>query len=361
MNYPDFKKEELNVFSCSNCGAELKYQPGTKTLICEYCDSKNEIHEEKTIIEELDFEKYIENLEAENLESEKIISCKSCSSSSVVDESLKSFHCPYCSAPLVQDDISEERFIKPSYLLPFNIEDEKITSLLSGWTNRLWFAPNNLKKAALSPIGLKGVYVPYWTFDVNTSSSYTGERGENYTVTVGSGNSQRTETRTRWHYTSGHVYLSFDDLIIPASGNISQKSLMELEPWNTSELVKANDQYLSGFITEKYKIKLKEGFQTAKIEIDDQIRSEIKSDIGGDDQRISSVNTQYNNIKFKHILLPVYVSSYRYNNKIYNFYVNGRSGKLVGQRPYSIIKIALAIIAAILLFLLVFYYHSQNQ
>lgn len=349
----EIEKKELNVFGCSNCGAELKYKPGTTTLVCDYCNTKNEIYQEETIIEELDFDAYIEKSESENLELEKIIQCNSCGSTSSIDESLKSLHCPYCSAPLVEENVREERFIKPSYLLPFNLDTPKVYNLLSDWVNGLWWAPNNLKKAALSPIGLRGIYVPYWTFDVNTNSMYTGERGENYSVTTGSGDNETTETRTRWYDTAGNVSMFFDDIMTPASGNIDLNSLSQLEPWDTNALIKINDQYLSGFVTEKYKIKLKESFQSAKSIVDNRIRKEIYRDIGGDDQRIDSVSTQYNNIQFKHILLPVYVSSYHYNGKIYHFYVNGRNGKLIGKRPYSTIKIALAIIAVLILIVMI--------
>lgn len=353
MESIEIKEKELNVFGCSNCGSELKYKPGTKTLVCEHCNTKNEIQQEESVIEELSFNDYLEKSEAENLEIEKIIHCNSCGASSSIDENLKSLHCPYCSSPLVEKDIQEERFIKPSYLLPFNLDNSKVSEILVDWVDGLWWTPNNLRKAAISPIGLKGVYVPYWTFDTNTYSRYTGERGENYEVTTGSGDNETTETRTRWYSTSGNVSVSFDDIMTPASGNIDISSLNKLEPWDTNSLIKLNDQYLSGFVTEKYKIKLKEAFQTVKKDIDNEIRAEICRDIGGDDNRIDFVNTQYKEINFKHILLPVYVSSYQYNNKIYHFYVNGRNGKLVGKRPYSTVKIVLAIIAVLILIAIV--------
>ncbi|RWX00329.1 hypothetical protein [Flavobacterium cerinum] len=349
MESIEIKEKELNIFKCSNCGAGLKYKPGTTTLICDYCATQNEIHQEKTIIEELDFNDYLEKSESESLELEKIIRCKNCGSASSINESLKSLHCPYCSSPLVEDDISEERFIKPGYVLPFNLDTPKVYNLLANWVDSLWWAPNDLKKAALSPIGLTGIYVPYWTFDVNTFSVYVGERGENYQVTTGTGDNKSTETRTRWYTATGTISIFFNDVITPASGNIDLISLKELEPWDTDALIKVNDQFLSGFITEKYKIKLKEGFQSAKIVMDEKIVQEIRHDIGGDKQRVSSVNTQYDNIHFKHVLLPVYVSSYRYKNKIYNFYVNGRNGKLIGNRPYSTVKIIFTIITACIL------------
>ncbi|KFF10017.1 hypothetical protein [Flavobacterium hydatis] len=352
MESIELKEKEFNVFTCSNCGGELKYKPGTTTLVCDHCNTKNEIPQEKTIIEELDFNDYLEKSESESLGLEKMIQCKSCGATSSVNESIKSFHCPYCSTPLVEEDIREERVIKPSYLLPFNLDTPKVYNLLSSWVDGLWWAPNNLKKAALSPIGLRGIYVPYWTFDVNTHTMYTGERGENYKVTTGSGDNERTQIKTRWYDTAGNVSIFFDDIMVPASGSIDPSSLAQLGPWDVNALVKINDQYLSGFVTEKYKFKLKESFQSIKGLIDNNITKKIYNDIGGDGQRINSVNTQYSNIHFKHILLPVYVSSYHYDGKIYHFYVNGRNGKMIGKRPYSTTKIALAIIIVLLILII---------
>ena len=83
-----------------------------------------------------------------------------------------------------------------------------------------------------------------------------------------------------------------------------------------------------------------EGFEIAKGIADPEIRDLIRRDIGGDEQRIISINTQYNDITFKHLLLPVFVSAYKYKDKLYQFLVNGRTGEVQGQRPYSWIKIA---------------------
>lgn len=64
-------------------------------------------------------------------------------------------------------------------------------------------------------------------------------------------------------------------------------------------------------------------------------------DIGGDEQRIDELSTDYSEITFKHLLLPVYAGAYRYNRKLYQILVNGRTGEIQGERPYSVWKIAL--------------------
>ena len=91
---------------------------------------------------------------------------------------------------------------------------------------------------------------------------------------------------------------------------------------------------------------LKTGYQEAKVIIDNQIRSAIHSDIGGNEQRISSVSTQYNHVTFKHLLLPVWVSAYRYKEKVYQILVNARTGEVQGERPWSWVKISAAVMTA---------------
>mgnify|MGYP003623345171 CR=1 FL=1 len=351
------EKATLNsdTYQCAGCGAALKYKPGTSYLICNYCSTETPIDIE--IVEdaiELDFEKYVQEFEDINKEATKVISCQKCGAESTFDESLKSMQCPYCTSPLIESDIHEERLIKPSYLLPFHVSDAEVDNHLALWLKKLWFAPNKLKKRALHTNKLQGVYIPCWTYDALTNTNYTGERGDHYTVTVGSGKDRRTETRTRWRYASGHITLFFDDVMVPASKLIPSNIMKKIYGWDTKNLVESDNRFLSGFITEKYMINLSDGFQYAKDEMESQIRTAIRRDIGGDEQRIHSTDTRYSNITFKLIMLPVYMSSYMYHNKIYHFFVNGRTGKITGNRPYSVAKITTAVILGLIaLFLIV--------
>jgi hypothetical protein len=205
------------------------------------------------------------------------------------------------------------------------------------------------------------MYIPYWTYDCKTYSRYTGERGDNYTVnetyTTTENGQQVTRTRQvtkiRWRHTSGSVRNTFDDVLVIASHSLPRSHTQELEPWDIKSLVPFNEKYLSGFRTETYQLDVRAGFEEAKQLMDNTIRTTICRDIGGDHQRIHSVDTTYSNITFKHILLPIWLSAYRYNNKVYRFMVNGRTGEVQGERPYSWIKITLAILAFILLVCLI--------
>ncbi|MCP3966495.1 MAG: hypothetical protein GY750_03075 [Lentisphaerae bacterium] len=200
---------------------------------------------------------------------------------------------------------------------------------------------------------LQGVYSPYWTYDTMTYTQYTGQRGTHYTVTESYTTTDsdgktvqktRQVTKTRWSWVRGDVNNHFDDILVIGSNKLPQKYTLELEPWDLHNLVEFDHSYLSGFLAETYSISLKDGFNTARELITPEIESDIRADIGGDEQRISSMSTEYSDIKFKHILLPIWASSFRYKGKIYNFLVNARTGEVQGERPWSIIKIAILVI-----------------
>ena len=333
-------RKASETYQCECCGAALKYEPGTAFLHCEYCGSDTPI--ETNVVEnvnELDYMQYIHYFEEINTQNTHVIKCRKCGAESTFDENMKSMECPYCGTPLIEADAHYERLIKPSYLLPFQVSGKEIDACLYRWLRKLWFAPDNLKERARCSENLQGVYIPCWTYDAQTETGYTGQRGVTYTV---------TETRTRWTFRSGHISLFFDDVMVPASKLIASQVVAEIENWDTENLVEMDDRFLSGFVTEKYIINLTQGFDIAQGKMAAEIDSAIRRDIGGDRQRILSRDTRFDNIKFKLILLPVYMSSYSYGKKMYHFFVNGRTGEVTGNRPYSTLKIVFTVIWGLL-------------
>lgn len=364
----DNPNADSGTFACLACGAELKFKPGTKVLKCEYCGNENEIPQIDTEIEELDFEKYISRDETSVQISVHVVKCENCGASSTLDPKLKSASCPYCAVPLIITSAHDEFMIQPRSLLPFKIEIKEAYSEFLNWVKKLWFAPNDLKRSSLGTDMFKGVYVPYWTFDSDTASSYTGQRGvhyyvtETYTTTVNGKSVTKTRQvrKTRWSFASGHVKRFFDDVLTVASKSLPDKYIYALEPWDLENLVNFDEKYLSGFITEKYQIELKPGFEIAKNIMDGVIRQDIRRDIGGDEQRILTVSTAHKDVTFKHILLPVYISAFRYKQKLYRFLVNARTGEVQGERPYSWIKITFAALLALIIISTVIYFTNKQ-
>ncbi|MFN5182794.1 MAG: hypothetical protein ACK5D5_07190 [Bacteroidota bacterium] len=346
-----------NKIKCKSCGAFLTYQAGTTLLKCEYCSAENEIKNEPAEVKELDFNEYLASLtDAPEQEEVNTVKCSDCGANTTLKPNVTSDNCPYCATPLILENATAKRLISPSNLLPFKVERKAANELFLKWVKALWFAPNDLKNyASNTQEKLNGIYIPFWTYDSNTYTEYSGSRGDHYYVTEyytdSEGNQQsRQVRRTMWTHVSGWVNDSFDDVLVCASKSLPVKLMNELEPWDLNALENFNSSFLSGFRAESYQIDLAGGWEVAKGMMDPKIRSSIYSDIGGDEQRISSMNVQYNDITFKHILLPVWLSAYRYNGKIFRFMINARTGEVQGERPYSFWKIfllVLGIIAAI--------------
>ncbi len=341
-------------FKCEQCGASVDFVPGTTALVCPYCQHCTPIARAEGDVEELDLLAYLGKSadEQEQVET-KVMRCRSCGAATSVDAHISADSCAFCGSDLITKGGSE-RQIRPRSLLPFRVTSDEARALFEKWIAGRWFAPNRLRKLARVEGRLRGVYVPYWTYDAGTSSKYVGERGEDYWVTESYTTIENGKTvtrtrqvrKTRWYPARGTVRVHFDDVLILASRSLPQAEAVQLAPWDLENLEPFQEAFLSGFSAETYQVSLEDGFRAAQSVMSEGIRDEIRRDIGGDHQRIHSVDTQWFDLSFKHILLPVWVAAYRYAKEVYRFLVNGRTGEVQGERPWSWVKIAFAVLAA---------------
>ncbi|HFQ15267.1 MAG TPA: primosomal protein N' (replication factor Y) - superfamily II helicase, partial [Rhodobacteraceae bacterium] len=247
----------------------------------------------------------------------------------------------------------------------FALEEGAARKAMTNWLGRLWFAPNGLQEYARKGRKMQGIYVPYWTYDADTKTRYTGQRGTAYYVTrtVTRNGKRQTirERKIRWQAVSGRVARFFDDVLVLASRSLPKKYTDALEPWQLSDLSPYRPEFLAGFMAEGYTVELEEGFKEARAYMDAVIRRDIRFDIGGDEQRIGSVNTTISDVTFKHVLLPVWLAAYKYRGKSYRFVVNGQTGKVKGERPYSAWKIAFAVLLGLIVAGVIGYIVALNQ
>jgi len=250
-------------------------------------------------------------------------------------------------------------------LLPFALDENTARTAMTDWLGKLWFAPGGLQEYARKGRKMDGIYVPYWTFDADTKSSYSGEQGTIYYETRTVTRNGKTETeqvqRISWRHASGRVARFFDDVLVLASKSLPKKYTDALEPWDLSALEPYNPEYLAGFRAEGYTVELDEGFHQARAQMDRVIERDVRFDIGGDRQRIHNIDTDIKDVTFKHILLPVWLAAYKYRGQTFRFVVNGRSGRVQGERPYSKWKIALAVVAGLIVAAVFGYFYAQNQ
>lgn len=349
---------------CSQCGAQLRYAPGQTHLTCAHCGHEQDIPAQPAskrarALQELDLATGLRGtLPAGDMVEMRTTSCPSCGAVIEITGATHATQCPFCATPVVLDT-GTQRHIKPQALVPFALTEAQARKALTAWMGSLWFAPGTLLEYARKGRAMDGVYVPFWTFDADTASRYSGERGEYYyeTRTVQVRVNGKMETRqeqvrhTRWYPASGRVARDFDDVLVMASRSLPARLGNELTPWDLGALVPYSPEFLAGFQAEGYTVALPDGHREARERMERVIREDVRRDIGGDEQRIHSVDTSWSAETFKHILLPVWMAAYKYNGKSYRFLVNGQTGEVQGERPWSIWKIGIAVIVVLFLIL----------
>ncbi|MGV8987495.1 MAG: primosomal protein N' (replication factor Y) - superfamily II helicase [Cypionkella sp.] len=358
---------EEHRWPCQQCGAELRYSPGQTVLKCDHCGFEQTITPEaganagpwskpaktKAFQEHPLSRGLADDLPASASEEVRSTKCPNCGAVVEFHGASHATECPFCASPVVIDT-GLERKIKPQAVVPFGLDESSARKALISWLGRLWFAPNRLLEFTRAGRAMNGVYVPYWTFDAATASRYRGAKGVHYyetrtvTVNVNGRNEQRQEQvqKTRWYPASGTVARDFDDVLVIASTSLPTGLGDGLEPWTLSELQTYTPDYLAGFQAEGYTVPLADGNKVAKGKMQRVIVEDVRRDIGGDVQRIDSVDTSYAAETFKHILLPVWMAAYKYNGKSYRFLVNGQTGEVQGERPWSVWKLTFAAIGA---------------
>lgn len=343
---------------CGQCGADLRFAPGQTELTCPYCGHVQSIAEAApevrrgALVEHPLKKGLADDLPATATEEVRSVSCPSCGAVVEFQGADHAARCPFCDTPVVVDTGSHRR-LKPQALVPFQLTENQARDALVKWLGRLWFAPNGLQQYTRAGRAMAGIYVPYWTFDAGTESDYRGAKGVHYyetrtvTVNVNGRNETRQEQvqKTRWYPASGTVSRDFDDVLAIASTSLPRNLGDGLEPWDLSQLKPYSPDYLAGFQAEGYTVALADGNAIAKEKMAAVITQDVRRDIGGDEQRIDHINTRYWDETFKHILLPVWMAAYKYNGKSYRFLVNGQTGEVQGERPWSAWKIAFAVLA----------------
>ena len=356
-------------FPCPACGASAQWDATKRALVCPACGtlSPMEVSPEGTVISEHDLVTALRDLptEARGWQSERrTVKCQSCQAISVFAPNRVAQKCEFCGSPslLPYDDIKPP--IRPESVLPFTVSTTQVRDALRQWYSTRWFAPNLLKRSAMTDT-VKGIYLPYWTFDAQTQADWTAESGTHYYDTDSyqdaSGRMQtRQVQRTRWQPAAGSLENFFDDELEPATRGVHAGLLRQVEPFPTKDLVPYDAGYLSGWTVEQYQIDLVTAATQARASMDAKLRQLCGQAVPGDTHRNLDVQAHYSGQTFKHILVPVWLITYAYHGKSYQVLANGVSGQLAGEHPLSWIKIAFAALAALLV-LWVVVWISQAQ
>lgn len=348
-------------FICPNCGGTMKFDIKKQAFVCQSCQSEGDIETEQTEVKEYDFNTYrVREKNSTITDTMAVAICATCGAEVLFEATETATVCPMCGSSQVSES-RQNSGIPPEGVIPFKIEKQEAQEKFKKWIKSRWFAPNKLKQT-YGEGNLTGLYIPFWTYDTDAAAHYTGQGGTHYHETDEDG---KTVTKTRWTHVSGYVEEFFDDIQICASKNSESGIIENILPYNTiNNTIPFSMEYLSGFKAERYSIKADEGFEKAKAKVESVLHSRAASDIrrkGYDEASSIRLNVHYRDVTYKHVLLPVWSSVFGYSGKTYRYIINGETGKVSGQRPYSAPKIIAAIIAVILAILAFNYFKSEGE
>jgi len=359
--------KDADRFPCPACGADMAFAPETQALRCSYCGHSVDLADENQDIKENDLAEGEKLCSTDWGSATKVVHCETCGAQTILEANTIAKLCSFCgSAHVVKRD--ELPGIRPESVLPFKVPEKKARDAFTKWIRGRFFAPSDVKsKHQLDR--MTGIYIPFWTYDSDTHSAYTAERGTHYWVsesyTTTENGKSVTKTRqvrkTRWRPVSGTHGEFFDDVQIHASDRLDKILGGRVGKFDLKQLVGYKPEFLSGFVAEKYSIGLKDGWERAKEEIRHGLNRSVTRKIGGDEVRFLRLRTSYDKMTYKHTLLPLWVSGYHYKNKLYNFIINGQNGEVHGEAPVSAWKVAGTVaVAALVIWILVMVFGGQQ-
>jgi Zn finger protein HypA/HybF involved in hydrogenase expression len=336
-------------FHCPACGAEAHWNPAKQALVCPFCGTESpatlQARAADTTIVEHDLAAALREIpdEARGWQTAKVsVRCQSCQAISVFDPDMIARRCDFCgSAQLVPYEQVKDPF-RPESLLPLKVSESQARDLIRAWYKRQWLAPNALRTKALTDT-VNGVYLPYWTFDARAHALWRADAGTYYYTNEGGKRVQRV----RWTPAAGELSHVFDDDLVPASLGVHTGRLKAVEPFPTGELIPYDAGYLAGWTVERYQIDLIAAATRSREQMEATLRRLCSAQVPGDTQRNLEVQGTFTEQRFKHILVPIWLVTYVYGAKSYQVVVNGVTGSLAGERPWSWVKITLLILVVL--------------
>ena len=349
------ERQDVGVRPCLACGGQLEFDIARQQLTCTHCGAGQAIeHAPGAAVVEQSFSKALaashgrgDRLQGQ-IEGEKEIICQNCGGHTTFTGTWTATRCPYCATDLQRTDIHEapDRLAVDG-VLPFQVSDKQAHELLNQWINKRWFAPDEFKKYSNAG-SFESVYSAYFTFDADATTDYQGERGENRTRTYRDGNETKTVVETDWYRASGRVFNSFDDITILGNTGFEKRFVDKLEPWPTHAVQPFNPDYMAGHLSRTYDRDVESCFGEARQRMESTIDGSIRQDIGGDQQRIHHKNTNISNLTYKHVLLPIWLLTVIYAGQPWQVFINGATGEIHGERPWSKVKIIATVIAVLI-------------
>ena len=316
---------------CPSCTASIKFNAKLGKWKCDYCGSEFTLEEMQKHSDNASTEKSNAKKEvADDYDDYTTYTCQSCGAEIVSDEQTAATFCVYCGNTAILKSKLSGKF-QPDKIIPFKTEKEQATKAFKGLSKgrplmpRDFNSEKNIEK-------IKGVYIPFWLYDIDVSGDVNISGTQVTTWT--SGNRQYTKTDTYKILRGGSM--EFKKIPVDGSTRFDNDIMNTIEPFNYNELIDYNHAYLSGFFAEKYDTEGEEVFNESKNRSINSAKSTFLSDAPKYTTNVITSHTLEAKEKNKeYAMLPVWMVNVKYKGKTHIFAMNGQTGEFIGNIPIS--------------------------
>jgi predicted heme/steroid binding protein/ribosomal protein S27AE len=329
---PDEPEPERRQFKCPRCGASTSYSAGEAALACAHCGHVETPDAPVVGRAAQQAEFTVETLEQEDRgwgQTRREVHCESCGADIVLEPGELTAACPFCASQRVIARQEARQIRRPTHLIPFQVNQQDGARQLQEWLARGWMHPSGLRQAAASA-RLNGVYLPFWIFSARLSTSWQAEVGQKRTRKTWDG---KRKTEIKWKKQSGRLNLKISDMLTPGTHKVSATLLQQLYPFELSALTVYDPAYLAGWQAQVYDVGLRPAWDQARHWMRQQAKSAIYRKIDSRHVRNLNMTADLQDERWRYVLLPVYLSAYRFKDRTYQVMVNGQTGKAAGQKP----------------------------
>lgn len=333
---------DVTEYKCPSCNASMVFDSKSQHMKCPYCDTEMTVEEFQRTQKSEDTQTTGKSISNDNwysmstgqwqnneLNGMRVYSCQSCGSEIVAEETTGATTCPFCNNKItMKGQFSGD--LKPDYIIPFKLDKKAAKENYYKHLKGKKYLPKVFKKENHVD-EIKGVYIPFWLFDVDADAQITYEAEKVHSHT--SGDTEYTTREIYSVYREGSI--NFDH--IPADGSRKMDdTLMEaIEPYNFQEAVPFQQAYLAGYLADRYDVNVNERIDRARDRIrvctERAFRKTVRGYNGG--ASVKDSNVQIHNASYWYAMYPVWLLNTTWHGQKFTFAMNGQTGKMVGDLP----------------------------
>lgn len=324
---------DITEYKCPACGGAMEFDSKSQKMKCPYCDTEMDMDEyEKLQQKEEKKSGWQSQNKSEWSQSEtegmRIYVCQSCGGEIVADESTGATQCPFCGNKVtMKGQFAGD--LKPDYVIPFKLDKKDAKNAYLNHLKGKKFLPKCFK--AQNHIDeIKGLYVPFWIFDIDSQAqaSFNAQKIRIWRQ----GDTEYTETRYFDVERGGDI--SFDHIPVDSSKKMDDILMESIEPYDFKDAVEFKAAYLAGYMADRYDVKVEETIERAKERVKRSAEITLQNTVKGyDTVSLSGSQIDVDTANYWYTLYPVWILNTTWKGQKYVFAMNGQTGKLIGNLP----------------------------